>query len=142
MTGPVGKNAVVLDTNLFVAAGFNPHSASARIVDQVRGGDLRLVWNEGTRAETRAVLEKIPPLAWNDFADLFRRQDRFEGETRPDAFGHIPDATDRKFAALADAAGALLLTSDQDLLDSREGGRVPIFSPTEFQEQRRDSTPD
>jgi predicted nucleic acid-binding protein len=33
--------SVILDTNVFVAAGFNPGSASARIVEQVRAGHLR-----------------------------------------------------------------------------------------------------
>ena len=43
--------AVVLDTNVFVAAGFNPRSASARIVDAVKHGQVRMVWNDATRRE-------------------------------------------------------------------------------------------
>jgi hypothetical protein len=34
---------VVLDTNVFVAAGFNPRSASARIVEAVKRGQVRMV---------------------------------------------------------------------------------------------------
>ena len=45
MSGP----AVVLDTNVLVAAGFNPRSASARIVNAVKQGKLHMLWNEATR---------------------------------------------------------------------------------------------
>ncbi len=45
---------VVLDTNVFVAAGFNPGSHSARIVEAVRNGRLRMVWDNATQAENQA----------------------------------------------------------------------------------------
>jgi hypothetical protein len=32
-----------MDTNVLVAAGFNPRSASARIIEEVRSGELRLI---------------------------------------------------------------------------------------------------
>jgi len=31
----VSKSAVMLDTNVFVAVGFSPHSASARIIEEM-----------------------------------------------------------------------------------------------------------
>ena len=37
---------VVIDTNVFVAAGFNPRSASGQILASVREGRFRLIWNE------------------------------------------------------------------------------------------------
>ncbi len=46
---------VVIDTNVFVAAGFNPRSASARILTGIREGRFRLIWNEPTRRETKEV---------------------------------------------------------------------------------------
>src|SRR6266536_2887956 len=45
---------VVLDMNVFVAAGFNPGSHSARIVEAVRNGRLRMVWDNATQAENQA----------------------------------------------------------------------------------------
>lgn len=69
---------VILDTNIFVAAGFNGRSASARIIEAVRSGHL--VW-----AAT--------------FAELFRTEDHFTGATHPDHFDPISDPDDRKFAA-------------------------------------------
>ena len=123
---------VVLDTNVFVAAGFNRRSASARILEAVRHGDLRLVWDEPTRAETRAVLTRIPPLSWNPVENLFSEEARFDGETCPELWVRIPDPADRKFAALAEAAGAVLVTNDDHLLAGREDLALEILTPSEF----------
>jgi uncharacterized protein len=40
---------VVLDTNVFVGAGFNPRSHSALLLDAVRDGRLRMVWDDAIR---------------------------------------------------------------------------------------------
>jgi PIN domain len=53
---PTGPGDVVLDTNVFVAAGFNPGSHSARLVEAVRDGRLRMVWNDATHAEIEHVM--------------------------------------------------------------------------------------
>lgn len=124
--------AVVVDTNTFIAAGFNPRSASARVIEAVRVGTLRMVWNEATREETRFVAEKIPPIRWDAFVDLFREENRFDGETDERAFGHVPDRSDRKFAALAAAACATLITQDDHLLGTRDEADVDVVTPREF----------
>jgi predicted nucleic acid-binding protein len=129
------EGPVVVDTNTFTAAGFNEDSHSARVIDAIRDGRLRLVWNEATRAETRRVIEQIPPLDWGGFADLFRDENRYDGETDETRYTHVPDETDRKFAALAGAAGATLITADDDLLGTREEGDVYIVEPREFFER-------
>lgn len=120
---------VVLDTNVFVGAGFNPGSASAEMIDAVRTGELRMVWSDETRAETRRIVEKIPPLAragaWAAFAEVFRAEDRVEVTVDEARFADVPDPEDRKFAALAAAAGATLVSSDSDLLDHVPGVRPP-----------------
>ncbi len=123
---------VILDTNVFVAAGFNRQSASARIVERVRGGHLRMVWNEQTRRETQKILSRIPPLSWSGMAELFREEDRYDGETAPERFDYIPDADDRKFAALAEASGAVLITNDAHLLENRERAGLRILTPEEY----------
>ena len=61
-------NKVVIDTNVFVAAGFNTRSASARILSAVREGRCQLVWNEPTRRETETILRRIPRLDWQRVA--------------------------------------------------------------------------
>ena len=65
-------------------------------------------------------------------ADLFRAEDRFGGSTHPEAFGFVPDPADRKFAALADAAQAPLVTSDARLLNAGGQMAVPVLKPSEF----------
>ncbi len=123
---------VVLDTNVFVAAAFNPRSSAARIIEAVREGRLRLIWNEATRRETRRILDRIPPISWKPFADLFREENRHRDRVNPNWFGHVDDPDDRVFGALAYAAGATLITQDDDLLDGRSNVDVPILTPTEF----------
>ena len=125
---------VVIDTNVFVAAGFRRQSASAKIVERVREKELRLVWDKPTHNETRHIIDKIPRLCWSDFAELFRDDDRFQGETEPANFDFIPDPDDRKFAALAAAAGAVLITSDQHLRGRSESIMPTVASPSEFWE--------
>ncbi len=121
--------AVVLDTNVFVGAGFNRASSSARLLAAVRDGQLRMIWNDATRAETAHILRQIPRLSWDAVAPLFREQDRFPGETNPDAFGCVPDPADRKFAALASAAGVPLVSSDRALLEASDCAGVEILKP-------------
>jgi predicted nucleic acid-binding protein len=123
---------VVLDTNLFVAAGFNPRSRSARIIGEVDRGDLVMVWNDRTRSEIRAVLSQIPPLSWERWAGLFREEHHYQGETHPERFSLVPDPDDRKFAALAAATGATLVSNDAHLLAGRDAHDFPILSPGEF----------
>jgi predicted nucleic acid-binding protein len=127
--------AVVVDTNLFVAAGFRPAGDSARVLAAVRAGALQLIWDEATRRETEAVVGRIPPLAGMDLSDLFRPDGRYAGPTDPASFGSVPDPGDRKFAALAAAAGAVLLTQDRHLLENRPHHGVEILTPGEFVRQ-------
>jgi uncharacterized protein len=128
-------SSVVVDTNLFVAAGFNPGSDAARVLSAVRAGTLRLVWDEATRRETEHVVGKIPPLSGADLSGLFLPGGRHDGPTDPRAFGFIPDPADRKFAALAAATGAVLVTNDRHLLDGRPHPGVVVLTPGEFAQQ-------
>jgi len=123
---------VVLDTNVFVAAGFNPRSHSARLLDAVRLGRLRMVWDSSTQEEVEHVLRQIPRLSWTSVAALFRAEDKFEGTTQPQKFSFVPDPADRKFAALADAARVPLVTSDRGLLMAASQMKIPVLKPGEF----------
>ena len=126
------RPGVVLDTNVFVGGGFNEGSASRRIVDAVRDGNLILVWSDATRDETLKVVNSIPPLEDRDFESLFTDEGHYDGPTRPDRFQQVPDPSDRKFAALAEAAGVPLVSADDDLLSSRRSTNITIDTPTEF----------
>lgn len=122
---------LVLDTNVFVAAGFNPHSHSARILEWVRQGAWTMVWNRQTRRETEAVLAQIPPLAHRQAETPFHPEDEFTAETHPERMGFIEDPEDRKFAALAAAAGAILVTNDDHLLSQRDAITAEVLTPGE-----------
>jgi predicted nucleic acid-binding protein len=123
---------VVVDTNLFVAAGFRPGSTSGRLLEAIRSGRVRMAWNEATRRETERVVRKIPPLAWERCAPLFRDEDRCDLETHPEAYAFVPDPDDRKFAALAEACAVPLVTSDEHLLGVRHRLGVPVLTPAEW----------
>jgi|SRR6516165_6165092 len=123
---------VVIDTNVFVAAGFNPKSASGRILEGVHEGRFRLIWNEPTRHETQMILRRIPRLDWRGVADLFRPEGEFIGETDPRAFAAIQDPDDRKFAALSAAAAAPLVTSDKHVLARRAVVGIDAVTPAAF----------
>lgn len=123
--------SVVLDTNVFVAAGFNSRSSSARLIRAIRDGELRFVWNQATRAETRQILRQIPPLDWGAFEGLFDEASEYTGETDLQAYRLIEDPDDRKFAALAKATGAVLVSNDDDLLSVRDRLDIPVKTPEE-----------
>ena len=123
-------NRVILDTNVFVSTAFNPQSASARIIEAVRGGALAMIWNMATRLETQTVLTRIPPVSWDEVADLFLNQHRCDSNIDLLAVQFVSDPEDRKFAALAQATGAMLVSSDKHLLEHRS--LLDVCTPTEF----------
>jgi predicted nucleic acid-binding protein len=123
---------VILDTNVLVAAGFRATSAAGKLVEAVRRGDFRLVWNEETRRENEAVLRRIPRLDWEGFRGLFDSAGEYRGETRPDRFSRIEDPEDRKFAALAAAAGAVVVSADAHLLSCRDELPIVVLTAREL----------
>jgi predicted nucleic acid-binding protein len=78
------------------------------------------VWHDDTARETQRILGMIPRLSWVAVAGLFQPEDRYPGVLDRDAFAVVPDRADRKFAALAAATGAVLVTADDDLLGVRD----------------------
>jgi predicted nucleic acid-binding protein len=120
---------VVLDTNVFVAAGFNPGSDAAEVLRRVREGRLRMAWNEATRGEIERIVRKIPPLSNAVLEGVFLDAERGPANTGAERYGFVPDPEDRKFAALAEAVGAVLVTLDAHLLDVRDRLGVPVLRP-------------
>jgi len=123
---------VVIDTNVFVAAGFNARSASERILAAIREWRFQLVWNEPTRREAEFVLRRIPLLGWYKFSDLFRPEGEFAGRVHPHDFVFIEDLDDRKFAALSAAAKVPLVTNDHHLLAHRNLVGFDVLTPRAF----------
>ena len=128
-------DGVVLDTNVFVAASFNPTSAAAHILAAVRDGRLGLIWNQPTRRETEMILRRIPRIRREKIAVLFRPQGQFTGPVDVASFGFIADPDDRKFAALSAAANVPLVTSDNHLLVHRDSISIEILTAREFLER-------
>jgi predicted nucleic acid-binding protein len=129
---------IVLDTNLFVAAGFNPYSSSAAILRAVENGAHTLVWNAATQAETRKIVTQIPRLSWDHFAGLFAPEHEYAAPTYPEDFVQVVDRDDRKFAALAAATASTLITNDDHLLAIRDTFPGAILTPREFTDQYGD----
>jgi predicted nucleic acid-binding protein len=125
-------DGVVIDTNVFVAAGFNIRSASASILAAVREGRFQLIWNKPTRRETETILRRIPRLDWERVADLFQPEGEFTGPVDPDAFVMIADRDDRKFAALSAAVKTPLVTNDNDVLAQRNLLGIEVLTPRAF----------
>ena len=128
------RTRIVLDTNVFVAAGFNPESHAAAIVRAIERGHLALVWDRDTRRETEAVLRRIPRLSWERFAPLFTGAGEHAGAgaVAPESFRFIADPGDRKFAALSAASGSVLITNDAHLLAHRGRLGLRVMTPSEF----------
>ncbi|MEM9062570.1 MAG: PIN domain-containing protein [Pseudomonadota bacterium] len=120
----------ILDTNVFVGAGFNPRSASSELVKAALAGQIQLVWDAPTRDETRRILTKIPKLSWSAVSDAFSADTEWTGSTNLDAVSYVGDPEDRKFAALSLATGAPLVSSDSDLLDHAD--RLEVMTPGAF----------
>jgi predicted nucleic acid-binding protein len=123
---------VVIDTNVFVAAGFNARSASGRILAAILERRFQLVWNEPVRREAEFVLRRIPLLGWDKFGDLFWPEGEFTGRVDLHDFVFIEDPDDRKFAALSAAAKVPLVTNDHHLLAHRNLIGFDLLTPRAF----------
>ena len=129
--------SVVIDTNVLIAAAFKPASDSARLIRAVRDRLVRLVWNEETLAETRALMRRIPPISFEAVEDLFEESHRETDRLDTSAFSTVPDPDDRKFAALAAFSGATLVTLDAHLLEAARGADYLACTPSAFLRSRR-----
>ncbi|MDB5161179.1 MAG: putative toxin-antitoxin system toxin component, family [Candidatus Saccharibacteria bacterium] len=123
---------VILDTNVFIAAAFNPRSSSAKIIQAIRDGSLSLVWDESIKSEIKKMLTQIPHTSWGDFSSLFQEANKHNTKTSPDHFVAIEDPDDRKFAALAKDTGATLVTNDVHLLGTKSQTGLDVISPNDF----------
>src|SRR5262252_7981882 len=123
---------IVIDTNVFVAAGFNPRSTSACVLAAVRDGRFRLIWNQATRREIEMILRRIRRLDWEKVANLFQPEGEFTGPVDPSAFVLVRDRDDRKFAALSAAAKGPLITNDNYLLTDLSIIGIDALTPRAF----------
>ena len=130
---------VVLDTNLLVAAAYAPRSTSGRLLDAIDAGRLRWAVSPAAFAEYRFIVPRAvrrPGGVARVRAALRLAEPVFPspGETAA-ARGVSADPADDRFLALAAAAGAAaLLSNDRHLLDVGEYRGVPVLRPGQWQE--------
>lgn len=126
------KLRVILDTNVFIAAYFNPRSASAKIMDLCSSGCDLLISDrlsrevesilKGIRAE-RGFLERV--------RSLFIRASQVKPTERLSVIEEDPD--DNKFLECALGGKAdYLITSDRHLLKLGDFSGTKICKPTQF----------
>ena len=130
---------VVLDTNTFVAARFNPGSASARIIDLCIGGECQALLSAKLRAEIESVLRRVR--AGEEFRAKVRAFLRSAEVVR--VARELPlvmeDPEDNKFLNCALRGKAdYLVTSDRHLLKLGEFSGTKICKPSQFLRLARD----
>ncbi len=123
---------VVLDTNIFVSASFNKKSNSHKIFELIKNNKVQFIWNPDTKDETKYILKKIPVIKWDRFKDIFKPEYEFTKKVTDKKFTEIQDHSDRKFANLAYASTAVLITSDQHFLNVRSQLPVKVLTSSEY----------
>lgn len=124
--------SIVVDTNLFVAGFFNPGSASARILEYARAGEVRLLWTESMLQEARRVLRHMPvdPAYVEGVEGLFRPESKVEPPATAPEIPENPD--DSKFVACAVGGQAdMIVSNDRDLLEAPDTGGIPVYRPVD-----------
>ena len=92
-------------------------------------------WTDRTFREVRHVLRKIPPVSWDAFEDLFRPAERRARPPGEEGLDWVPDPGDRKFAALARATDAVMISNDGHLIDGRAEASFTVLTPGEYVER-------
>ena len=117
---------VVLDTNVLVAAAYNPRSASRHVVEACLDGELTPVVSGALRREYEFILDRAargrPYL--EQIQQLLNCAKVVEPAQTPRVVPGDPE--DDKLVAVARAAGAVLISNDAHLLAlaGHEGLRV------------------
>jgi predicted nucleic acid-binding protein len=107
---------VVLDTNVLVAAAYNPRSASRSVVEACLGGELTPVLSGAVRREYEFILGRAA--RGRPYLDRIHQMlDGAEVVAPAETPRVVPDdPEDDKLVAAALAAGAVLVSNDAHLL--------------------------
>ena len=124
---------VVIDTNLIIAARWNPRSSSNRIINGVLKGDIDAVYTSEIKNENLHILEKVKPP--KDYLDKILKFYRISKKVTSDRrINASPDKADNRFLEAA-VAGKVdyIISSDRHLLDLKEFEGVEILKPGDFE---------
>ena len=129
----LGKTRVVLDTNVLVAAHFNPGSASNKILELCRRKKLVLLLTSHILKEFSRILRNIS--ARKNFREridkIISQAILIKKTPRIDIVAEDPE--DNKFLSCAVAGKAnYIITSDRHLLVLKKFKRTKIVKPTQF----------
>jgi uncharacterized protein len=128
---------IVLDTNVIVSAGIKPGSAPAKLVmDWVLEGQVQAVTSPWIVEEYREVVRRakfrrygFPPL-WLEF--LIEESLYLPNSATLATTGLSPDPKDIPFLALAQTAGAWLVTGNLKHFPETARKNVRVLSPVEY----------
>ncbi len=123
---------VVLDTNVLVAAAYNPASASRRIVEACLGGMMVAVLSPALRREYEFILYRAA--RGQPYLDRLRLLLEKAEVVEP---GEVPrvvpdDPDDDKLVAVALAAGAVLVSHDAHLLGVAGHEGLEVVRPADL----------
>jgi putative PIN family toxin of toxin-antitoxin system len=129
----LSRTRVVLDTNLLVAAYFNPKSASNKILELCQGQKLVLLVTSSIAKEFSYIMNRIS--AAKNFRTriekLISAGRLIEKTIKIDVITEDPD--DNKFLSCALAGGAdYIITSDKHLLILKKFRGIRIIKPAQF----------
>jgi putative PIN family toxin of toxin-antitoxin system len=123
---------VVLDTNVLVAAVYNPGSASRRIVEACLKGDFTPILSPALRREYEFIVSRAargrPYL--ERLQALLENAELVVPEQTPRVVPDDPD--DDKLVAVALAAGAVLVSNDAHLLAVSGHGGLQVLRPADL----------
>ena len=124
---------VVLDTNVLVASAYNAESASRRIVEACRSGELVLIVSPAIRREYDRILPRAirRPDAREQIDELLERAEVVSPADTPRIVPDDPE-DDKFIAAAAAGAADALITNDAHLLSAAPHTRVHIIQPSVF----------
>ncbi len=126
---------IVLDTNVIVSGLLNPEGSPGRVVDLFLAGEVRLLVDDRTLAEYRAVLARpkfgFDPADVSDFLDLVEAE-AIRVSAAPLSLA-LRDSADRPFLEVAVASNAdFLVTGNARDFDVPSLRRSLIVTPAQF----------
>jgi hypothetical protein len=125
----------VLDANVLIAALLSPRGAPAQILSRWLAGEFELVVSERLLAELQKSLAypklraRIAAEEAGELVELLRSAAVQETDP-PTPPRRSRDAGDDYLLALAEVAGAMVVSGDQHLLELAD--RFPVRTPREF----------
>jgi len=126
-------NRVVLDTNVLIAAGYAPDSASRRIVDACLSGKLRATLSPAVRREYEQILSKALRRAEYrpQLQEFMEEAEEVVPQNTPRAVPDDPEDDKLLAAAVVGRAGALV-SNDEHLLQLNPYEGISILTPGQF----------